>query len=292
MRVYVTGAAGFTGLAVVDELITHGHQVLALVRTPEQAKKMKSMGAEPHMGDLHNLESLKSGAKAADGVIHLAFILDFEHFDQACATDRAAIDAMAEESGGKPFVLASGTFLSPKGALATEDTETEKDNPPFSFRALSSDLVYKLCETKNIRGSVIRISVIHGPNDKALIPRVVNGFKQNGTIMYVNDRPTCWPFVHLKDAASCFRLALEKGRQGATYHAVAEQGVAMKEVMTVAARRLGLEVKGAPLSEVAGVIGYLGHIMAFDNPVSSAKTQEELGWAPKGSTVLEDLETN
>jgi nucleoside-diphosphate-sugar epimerase len=294
MRVFVTGAAGFIGRAVVQELLKNGHQVLGLARSDASAEAITKAGAEPHRGDLEDIESLKSGAKAADGVIHLAFIHDFNNFARAAAVDRAAIAAMGEVMAGtgKPLVIASGTMGVLKGKLATEDTEVDR-NTPFSDRGLSADLVYRLSKEKQIRGSVIRLTpTVHGVEDKGFIPMLINLARQKGFVTYIGDGSARWPAVHRLDAAVLFRLALEKGTAGATYHAVAEQGVPIKDIMTVIGKHLQLPVEGKPLNEAVEAIGFFAHVVGSDNPTSSEKTQRELGWHPTQPKLLADMEAN
>ena len=297
MRVFVTGAHGFIGQATVRELIQHGHKVLGLVRNDEQAEAMKEIGAEPHKGNLTDIESLKSGVKATDGVIHLAFVHDFQSLDFAasCATDRAAIEAMGEvlAGTGNPFVIASGTLDNPKGILTTEDTEAVQDNPPHSDRALSAALIYALSKEKQVRGSVVRLPpIVHGTGDWGFIPMITNIARQKGHFTYIAGGSTRWPAVHRDDAAVMLRLALEKGTAGATYHAVAEQGLAQKDIWTTVGKRLQLPVKSQSLEEALPTMGFFAHVISMDNPTSSEKTKKELGWQPVQMELLPDLETN
>jgi len=294
MLVFVTGAAGYIGRAVVQELLSHGHQVLGLARNDANAETLTKAGATPHHGDLEDIESLKRGAKKADGVIHLAFIHNFEDFVHSCTADTAAIEAMGEvlAGTGKPLVIASGTMGCPKGVLATEDTEPER-NTPFGMRALSADAVYRISKEKGVRGSVIRLPpTTHGEEDKGMIPSIVGMLAKKGTLVYIGDGENRWPTVHRLDAAVLFRLALEKGTAGATYNAVAEQGVPMKRIMEVAGKRLQLPVESSSAEDVVKGIGLFGHILGADNPTSGEKTQRELGWAPKQIELLEDLQAN
>ena len=294
MRVFVTGAAGFIGRATVQELVKNGHQVLGLARSDASAEAVTKAGAEPHRGDLKDIESLKTGAKAADGVIHLAFIHDFQDLAGACATDRAAIEAMGEvlAGTGKPLVIASGTLTCHKGVLAIEDAEPER-NTPLSDRVKSADLVYALSKEKQVRGSVIRFSpTVHGAGDAGLIPHLINMYRLKGSVIYVGDGSARWPAVHRDDAAVLIRLALEKGTAGATYHAVAEQGVSMKDILTVVGKHLQLPLQGQPVQEAMGTIGFLAHMIAMDNPTSSEKTQKELGWHPTQPGLLADMDTS
>jgi len=290
MLVFITGAAGFIGRAVISELLSHGHSVLGLARSSTSASIITEAGGTPHHGDLEDLESLKSGAAAADGVIHLAFIPDFSDFPRVSAIDRAAISAMGEVMAGtgKPLVIASGTLAVPRGFLATEDTEH-----PFAARALSADLVYALSKEKNIRGSVIRLSVtVHDKEDKGMVPRLIAIAKDKGVITIVGKGEARWPAVHRRDAAVLFRLALEKGLAGATYNAVAEQGVAMKDIMAVVSKHLKLPVEEKALQDAMGDLGFIAHLVVSDNPTSSEKTRKELGWEPAELGLLADVDAN
>lgn len=294
MRVFVTGAAGFIGQSTVQELLKNGHQVLGLARSEASIEAITKAGAEPHKGDLKDIESLKSGAKASDGVIHLAFVHDFSDFAGACATDRAAIEAMGQALAGtgKPLVVASGTLSLPKGTLGYEDTDPVRDHP-MSDRALSADLLYALSKEKNIRGTTIRLApTVHGKGDKGFITMLINAYREKGSVLYVGDGSARWPAIHLNDAAIVLRLALEKGTASATYHAVAEQGVSLKDITEVISKKLQLPAKGETGQAVAEALGFLGHVIALDNPTSSEKTQKELGWHPTQLGLVADIEEN
>lgn len=293
MRVFVTGAAGFNGKAVVKELINNGHQVLGLARSDKSAEVITSLGAEVQRGDLENIESLKAGAKSADGVIHLAFNTDFGDFMKSTAMDRAAIQAMADEMEGKPFIYTSGTLATVKDQLATEDMEPDRGMGVLSERVKSEDLVRSLSEEKRVRGSVVRLSpTVHGPGDIGFIPMLKGMAKKNGFITYIGDGSNRWPAVHVQDAAVLFRLALEKGRSGATYHAVAEQGVPIKSTMEAMGRGLGLPVESKSGDEASGAIGFVAYLLGLDDFVSSEKTQKELGWKPTQPGLIADMEAN
>ena len=294
MLVFVTGAAGFIGRAVVQELLSNGHQVLGLARSDANAEAITKAGAEAHRGDLEDIESLKSGAKAADGIIHLAFIHDFTNFARAAAVDAAAIEAMGEvlAGTGKPLVIASGTMGVKKGTLATEDTELEGGSP-FSVRNQGSDAVYAMSKDNQVRGSVIRLTpTVHGTEDKAFITMMINIAQQKGYATYIGDGSARWPTVHRLDAAVLFRLALEKGRAGATYNAVAEEGIKTKDIAEVIGKNLGLPVEGKTMNEAAEALGMLAYMLASDHPTSSEKTQKELEWKPTQPGLLADMEAN
>jgi len=292
MRIFVTGAAGFIGRATTQELIKHGHRVLGLARSDASAETITKLGAEVHRGHLEDIPSLKSGAQACDGVIHLAFIHDFSDFPRVTGIDRAAIVAMGEVMAGtgKALIIASGTLGQPKGVVTDEDTEPERDTL-FASRSLSADAVYQLSKEKGVRGMVIRLSpTVHGSEDKGLIPMMTAVAQKNGVVTYVDSGEQRWPAVHRLDAAVLLRLALEKGRAGATYNAVAEQGVTMKDIMTTVGKVLKLPVQSKNPQEAMEAMGFLAHVIGFDNPTSSEKTQKELGWKPVQVKLLADLE--
>lgn len=316
MKVFITGAAGFIGTAVTEELVSHGYEVLGLARSDETAEKVTKNGGNPHKGDLTDLESLKSGAAASDGgmcplhgisvtfgqirlthyvsVIHLAFVHDFSDFDGACATDQAAIKAMAEGLAGtnKPLIIASGTLGYPTGKLADEDTEPQR-NTPFAKRAESGDLLKQLSKDKNIRGMVMCLTpTVHGKGDKGFIPTIIEAAKKAGFAPYIGDGSNVWPAGHRRDAAVLFRLAFEKGRAGATYNAVAEQGVSQKDIANVISKKLGIPAESKTPEEAVQALGFLGHVVGMHNPTSSGKTKKELGWEPKQIELLADMEEN
>ncbi|KIW96351.1 uncharacterized protein Z519_03420 [Cladophialophora bantiana CBS 173.52] len=297
MLVFVSGAGGFIGRATIQELLNHGHEVLGLARSDASADTIAKLGAQVHRGDLEDLESLKSGAKKADGVIHLAFVHDFSDYLKATKVDQAAIEAMSEAMAGtgKPLVIASGTMLGVKGQLATEDSEPERGTP-FSSRQESADLVARLSKEKGIRGSIVRLPpTVHGKEDKGLIPRFIGAAREAGSVTIIGDGSNRWPAVHRLDAAALFRLALEKGTPGAHYHAVAEQGVPMKDIANVVGKNLQVPVESKAAEEAMKTLGFLALVFAADNPTSSEKTQTELGWNPSAfgqPELLADLEAN
>lgn len=294
MRVFVTGAAGFIGRAVVQDLLKNGHQVLGLARSDASAALIAKAGAEVHRGDLEDVESLKSGAKAADGVIHLAFIHDFSNYAGAVAVDRAAIEAMGSvlAGTGKPLVIASGLLGLVKGQVGTEDSEPDRSNPTAG-RALSADVVRALSKEQGIRGIVVRLPpTVHGTEDQGFIPMIAKMGQAKGVITYVDDGSARWPAVHRLDAAVLFRLALEKGEAAGTYHAVGEQGIPMKDIMTVVGKRLQLSVESRSLPQVTELLGFFANVINSDSPASSDKTQKALGWTPTQIGLLEDLKEN
>lgn len=294
MKVFVTGAAGFIGRAVVEELTKSGHQALGLGRSDASAEKIAKAGGQVHRGDLEDLESLKRGAKAADGVVHLAFIHDFseEGFAKALAADRAAIQAMAEVMAGtgKPLVIASGTLIVAGSNRATEDTQPLLTEDLYSQRGKSEILVQTLSNEKNIRGMIIRLSpTVHGTGDWGFVKMLSDMASKNGYVTSVGDGSTL--AVHRLDAAVLFRLALEKGRAGAIYHAAAEE-VTTGQMMGKMGQKLKLPVESKTADDAMKSIGFFAIPVGTDNPISSEKTQKELGWKPARPDLLDDMDAD
>ncbi|QKV78911.1 SDR family oxidoreductase [Amycolatopsis sp. Hca4] len=285
MRVFVTGASGWIGRALVPELLDAGHQVVGLARSDGSAGTVAAMGADVLRGDLTDLEILEKGAESADGVVHLAFGHDFGQFDAAIETDAAAVEAMTAVSAGKPFVAASGTPMVP-GRPATERDDSVFAGP-VAGRGDNARAVLKTAE-RGVRPSLVRLPrSVHGEGDvHGLIARLVALGREKGIAAYVGDGTQRWPAVHVSDAAHLFRLALEQAPAGAVLHAVGDEGVRIRDVAEVAGRRLGLPVKSVTAEE----LGFLGGLLALDQPASSTLTQESLGWRPTGPGLLEDLE--
>ncbi|KIW18267.1 hypothetical protein PV08_02555 [Exophiala spinifera] len=294
MRVFITGASGFIGSAATRELLSHGHQVLGLARSDASADAVTEAGAEVLRGDLEDLEALKSGAKASDAVLHLGFIHDFSNMARNTAVDRAAISAMADAiaGSGKALMIASGSLMvRAKGGIATEDTEITREAGPYD-RWKSEDLLLSLAKEKNIRGMIARFApTVHGAGDKGFAKIFVDMARKNGRAIYT-DASARWPACHRLDAAVLLRLALEKGQSGGTYHAVAEQGVLLKDTQELIGKRLNLPATCVSVEEGAQSLGYFAYAMAMDNPTSSEKTQKELGWEPKQIGLHEDMLAN
>ncbi|MGW3967472.1 SDR family oxidoreductase [Amycolatopsis sp. NPDC005003] len=285
MRVFVTGASGWIGRALVPELLDAGHQVVGLARSDGSAETVAAMGADVLRGDLTDLAILRKGAESADGVVHLAFGHDFARFEAAIRTDAVAVDAMTGVSAGKPFVAASGTPVVP-GRPATERDDSVFPGP-VGGRGDTARAVLKTAE-QGVRASLVRLPrSVHGEGDAhGLIASLVALGREKGIAAYVGDGTQRWPAVHVLDAAHLFRLALEQAPAGAVLHAVGDEGVRIRDVAEVAGRRLGLPVKSVPAEE----LGFLGGLLALDQPASSTLTQESLGWRPTGPGLLEDLE--
>ena len=291
MRVFLTGATGFIGSAIVPELINAGHQVLGLARSEAGAKSLAAAGAKVHRGDLEDLDSLRSGAAAADGVIHAGFIHDFSRFKEVSEVDRRAIETFGAAFAGsdRPIVIASGTALVSPGRLATEEsvsTITSADIP-----RVASEEATTLMATRGVRAALMRLSPsVHGDGDHGFVPTLINIAREKGVSAYIGDGRNRWNAVHRLDAARLFRIALEKATAGAKYHAVGEEGIAFRDIAEVIGRRLNIPVVSKSPEEAANHFGWIGAFAGLDCPASSKLTQERLGWRPVQPTLLTDLE--
>ena len=290
MRVFVTGATGFIGSAVVRELLDGGHEVLGLARGDRSVATLKELGAEAHHGELGDPDSLRAGAQACDGVIHLGFVHDSGDFNAAAATDRAAIAALGEAlaGSGKPFIGTSGTMLLTPGRVGTED-DIADPHSAASFRVASEQAALALAK-RDVLASVVRPSPsVHGEGDKGFVPMLVKLARDKGVSAYVGEGQNRWPAVHRLDAARLFKLALEQGQPGARYHAVADEGVAFSQIAELIGRGLGVPVTSKPPEEAADHFGGLHFVVAADNPASSALTRERLGWTPDQPGLVAEL---
>lgn len=291
MRIFVTGATGFIGSAVVGELIGAGHQVLGLARSDASAAALTKVGAEVHRGSLQDLDSLKSGVAASDGVIHTAFVHDFSDFANSLETDRRAIETLGVALVGsdRPFVNSSGVMLlAPPGQVGTED-EAGKPGPGMGARRASEIMGLEMA-SQGVRTSVIRLSPsVHGEGDYGFVPMLVDIARQKGFAAYVGDGQNRWPTVHRLDAARLYRLALEKGEAGSRFHGVADEGVPFRDIAQAIGEGLSLPVRSLSAEEASAYFDWMAHFIAVDNPSSSTRTQERLGWQPTEVGLLGDL---
>ncbi|GGG67201.1 SDR family oxidoreductase [Edaphobacter dinghuensis] len=290
MRIFVTGATGFIGSALVPELIRHGHQVLGLTRSDAGAQSLLAAGAQPHHGDLEDLDSLRRGAASADAVIHLAFIHDFSKFLANCEIDSRAIEALGSTLAGssRPLVITSGTGMgsAAPGQLATED----HFDPDHANPRKSSELAGAALTDRGINVSVVRLPQVHDPFRQGLISYAVAAARDKGRSAYVGDGQNRWPAVHVRDAARLYRLVVEKQQPGARYHAVAEEGVPVRDIAEVLGKGLKLPTASLSQEEAAAHFGWLAPFAAWDMPASSTLTQQRLNWHPTGPTLISDLE--
>ena len=291
MRVFVTGASGFIGSAVVPELIGAGHQVVGLARSDASAVALAAAGAEVRRGNLEDLDSLRAGAAACDGVIHLAFIHDFSQYQNAARTDLRAIETLgaALEGSGRPLVIASGTIGLANGRVATEQ-DTPDPNSVAALRAAAAQTTLSFA-SRGVRPSVLRLPPsVHGEGDRAFLATLINIAREKGVSGYIGDGANRWCAVHRRDAARLFRLALEKAPAGSVLHGIAEEGVPIRTVAEVIGRHLDLPVVSVSAEGVDRHFGWLGAFLAADVPTSSTLTRELLGWQPTGPGLIDDLE--
>jgi nucleoside-diphosphate-sugar epimerase len=291
MRVFITGATGFIGSAVVKDLIAAGHQVVGLCRSDEKAPALAAAGAEVHRGSLENLDSLSEGIARSDGVIHLAFNHNFANFVQNCEDDRRVIKALGAMLGGsgRPLLVTSGTGMANTvpGQPATED------GPVISSavipRAASEEAAASVAaEGNNV--SVVRLPQVHDPVKQGLVTSLIAIARDKGACAYIGDGRNRWPAAHVRDVARLYRLAIERAAPGAKYHAVGEEGVPMRDIAEALGRRLKLPVKSIAPEEAQAYFGWLAMFAMHDLPASSEQTRRTLGWQPTGPGLIADLE--
>ena len=289
MRIFVTGATGFVGTAVVRELLDAGHQVLGMARSDAGAKSLIDAGAEVHRGDIEDLKSLRSGAEAADAVIHTAFVHDFSRFQEVCKIDRQAIEALGSTLAGsdRPLIVTGGL-----GGISPGRTMSELDAAPpvsNSYPRASEQTAVALAE-RGVRASVVRLPQVHNTVKAGLVSYAIAIARNKGASAYIGDGHNRWAAVHLLDAARLYRLVLEKGEPGARYHAVAEEGVPVRDIAEVIGRGLKVPVVSLTPQEAAGHFGWLAGFAGWDLAGSSELTQQKLGWRPTGPRLIADLE--
>lgn len=287
MRIFVTGATGFVGSAIVPELIGGGYQVLGLARSDGAAASLTSAGADVQRGSLDDLENLRNGAHAADAVIHAGFIHDFANYAAAAETDRRAIETIGAVLAGsdRPFIVTSGTALTAPGRVATENDSANSTFPRKSEEAAAS------AASGRARVSVLRLPPsVHGVGDHGFVPLLIRIAREKGMSAYVGEGLNRWPAVHRLDAARLYRLVLEASPMAARYHAVADEGVPFREIAQVIARRLNIPIVSKSPEEASDHFGWFAHFAALDCPASSAQTREQLGWRATQTSLIPDID--
>ncbi len=296
MNVFVTGATGFIGSALVPELLKSGHQVLGMARSDEGAKALAATGAKVHRGNIEDLDSLRSGAKNADAVIHLAFNHDFSKFQANCDNDRQAIEALgsALEGSRRPLIITSGTGIADaRGRHATED-----DAPNSQIPRVASEQAADALAARGLNVCVVRLPQVHDPVKQGLITYLVAVAREKGLSAYVAEGKNRWPAVHIGDCAHLYRLVLEKAASSTAgnttkatrYNAVGEEGVSMRDIAETLAHGLKIPAKSITPDEAPAHFGWLAMFAAHDIPASSTKTQQALNWHPTGPTLISDLQ--
>ena len=291
MRVFVTGATGFIGSAIVEELIAAGHRVTGLVRSSDKAAALEAIGAEVELGSLEDRDGLREAAASSDAVIHTAFNHDFSKFVENCENDRRVIETLssAVAGSGRPLIVTSGVAV---GGAQPGAPLTEEDRPPessISPRAASEEAAYDAV-AKGVNVGVVRLPQVHDTVRHGLVTYAIAAARERGVSAYVGDGTQRWPAAHVRDVARLYRLALERGEPGAVWHAVAEEGVRLREIAEAIGRRFDLPVAALGPEEAEAHFGWLAAFASLDGPAASQRTRSELGWKPDGPGLIADIE--
>jgi nucleoside-diphosphate-sugar epimerase len=290
MRVFVTGATGWVGSAVVKDLIAAGHQVLGLCRSDKGADALADAGAKVHRGSLQDLESLKSGVAQSDGVIYLAFNHDFSKFAENGADEKRAIEAIGAALIGsdRPLIVTNGMAALSPGKVATEETPPPPDSPTFPR---NPEAVVATLAKRGVRATTVRLPVsVHGRGEHGMVAGAIALARARGVSPYISDGLNRWPAAHRTDAARVYRLAIERGAEGGPFHAVAEQGVPFRDIAHAIGRRLNVPIVSQPPEEAAQHFGWFARFAGIDCPAASDRTRSVLGWNPVGPALLADVE--
>lgn len=289
MKVFVTGATGFVGSAIVNELLKAGHEVVGLARSETSAQALLDLGAQAYRGNIKDPESLKLGATACDAVIHTAFTHDFSTFKQNCEDDRGIIAALADALSGtlKPLVITSGiAVIQPANLVDEDDLPQSSDIMPRSATEESAEVARE----KGVNAYIVRLPpTVHGEGDHGFVPMIIGMAKGKGESVYVGEGDNQWPAVHRLDAALMYRLIVEQQPKQKVFHAVAEQGIAFREIATAIGRGLDIPVVGKEKTEAEAHFGWFLHFASLHRPASSEKSRQILGWHPSHASLLDDL---
>jgi nucleoside-diphosphate-sugar epimerase len=289
MRVFVTGATGFIGSALVPELIQSGHQVLGLTRSEAGAEALRKAGAEAHYGNIEDLDSLRDGAAKSDGIVHLAFNHDFSQLRKNCENDCKAIEAMGQVLLGsnRPFIITSGTAMAANvdGKPSTEESPAASWNPRAASEATVRELI-----ARGANISVVRLPQVHDTRKQGLIPYLLAVAREKHVSAYIGGGSNRWPAAHVSDVARLYRLAFERAERGVIYHAVDEEGVTMKAIVEAHGRGLKVPIVSIKPEEAEAHFGWLAHFASVDMPSSGALTQHKLNWKPAGPGLIADLD--